>query len=184
MSLVQLTVPPLSTCKVLASRYFVVVPAIVSVAPEGMIVVPLPDCRPPVQLILDDSVTFPAPVSVPPDIVNVPLIVDAAAIVKVPPERIRSSLQVRLLMELVPEVVTVLPPPIPITASSPAPGTVSVSQLVAVFQLSSPAPSSQVMVAASPDRMVRINKTPAQQNFSLEFIKTPERGVNCSLQCH
>ena len=83
MSLVQLTVPPLSTCKVLASRYFVVVPAIVSVAPDGTIVVPLPDCRPPVQLILDDNVRLLPPLSVPAVICRF-WIVTAPPIVKVP----------------------------------------------------------------------------------------------------
>ena len=115
-----------------------------------MIVCPEPFIVPPVHVIDPFTVRFPAPVRIPPLILNVPLawIWEVAARVKVLPERLKVPEQSRLLTEVVVDRLTVFPPGM--TTSSPTPGTVSPSQFVPVVQASSPPPLSQVTVAARP----------------------------------
>ena len=123
-------------------------PLSVSVLPVAMIVCPEPPIDPSVHVIDPYTVRSPAPVSVPPLRLNIPLawIWEVTARVNVPPERLKVPGQSRLFTEVVLDRLTVFP--LGMTTSSPAPGTVSPSQFVPVVQALSPPPLSQVTVAA------------------------------------
>src|SRR5580765_9094379 len=84
------------------SNRYVVGVSIASDAPEGKIVDPLPDMRPPVQVIGPLIVRLPAPVINPALSVTGALICDALATSSVPPSIKIASLLVRLLIDCVP----------------------------------------------------------------------------------
>ena len=106
---------------------------------------------PPLQVMALVMVSVPAPVRVPPDRVREPLVVmeDAAAMERDPPEMIRVSSQVRLLMVCVPEArVMVGVPPTLMVTSSPEVGNVLPLQLFASIQVALSPPPSQDTAAA------------------------------------
>ena len=129
----------------------IVRPSRLKLPPVGLIAIPplafkslAPESVPAVRVTSPLTVTLPVPVSVPPVIESVLLIVEAAAIESVPPEMVRGSVEVRLLIESVTSFECTILAAILIVTSSLAPGTLSVLQLDAVSQLLSPAAPVQL----------------------------------------
>ena len=124
-------------------------------------VVPVPVIVPPVQSSVPATSSVPAPSSVPPVIVRPPPIEDAEASdnVSLPILIDETELVVRLLTESVAPVLSVTMPPgasRSMTASSPGPGTLFPSQLVATPQF--PPKGAMVVFQSIVDRTIRSSR--------------------------